>query len=78
MLTFCRVDLIVALWVSKVTLWMRQIYAYIGYVQIEVIKLRKDIAYGVSTLGMCCWDRCGLKLGCIVICKGGYVFLIVC
>ena len=71
-------DLFVALWVSKVDLWVRQIYAYIGYVQIEVIKLRKEIAYGVPTLGICCWDRYVLKLGSIVICKGGYVFLIVC
>ena len=75
MLTFRRVVLVVALWVSKVPLWMRQIYAYISYVQIEVIKLRKEIVYGVQTLGICYLDKYGLKLGSIVICKGGYVFL---
>ena len=76
MLTFRRVVLVVALWVSKVPLWMRQIYAYISYVQIEVIKLRKEIVYGVQTLGICCLDRYVLNFGSRVICKGSYVFLI--
>ena len=55
---------------------MRLIFRYMGYVTIEVIEWRKEIVYGVQTLGICCLDRYVLNFGSRVICKGSYVFLI--